>query len=150
MQWYGLVEHSHCNSEVRTEKVNVLETLKIMLCATLSQPHQPIRHEEVAVQRYGTLLVVVTLYYMVRVIIHIYGVSHMNLSEALPTTAIDTVPEFHAEALQATASVGLAQGPYVVARVRFEPRDPPVKGHRLYQLATMPTNVGFFHCAVLW
>src|SRR6218665_918866 len=40
-------------------------------------------------------------------------------SEALPTTnSTDTVSEFHAEAPQATASEGLAQGPYVA---RFEP-----------------------------
>ena len=31
------------------------------------------------------------------------------------------MPEFHAEAPQATASEGLAQGPYVVARVGFKP-----------------------------
>jgi len=34
---------------------------------------------------------------------------------------MDSVPEFHAEAPQATASKGLAQGPYVAARVGFEP-----------------------------
>ena len=33
----------------------------------------------------------------------------------------DTVSEFHAEASQATASGGLAQGSYVVARVGFKP-----------------------------
>ena len=45
----------------------------------------------------------------------------MNLSEALPTTSIDTVLEYrlHAEALQAAASEGLAEGPYVVARAEF-------------------------------
>ena len=32
-----------------------------------------------------------------------------------------TVPELTCEALQATASEGLAQGPYVAARVGFEP-----------------------------
>src|SRR6218665_1581169 len=45
---------------------------------------------------------------------------HYN-SEALPTTVIDTVSEFHAEAPQATVSEGLAQGPYVAARAGFEP-----------------------------
>ena len=45
----------------------------------------------------------------------------MSLSEALPTTEIDTVWSLHAEALQATASEGLAQGPYVVTRAGFEP-----------------------------
>src|SRR6218665_1633050 len=33
----------------------------------------------------------------------------------------NTVPEFHAEGPQATASEGLAQGPYVAARAGFEP-----------------------------
>ena len=33
----------------------------------------------------------------------------------------DTVPEFHAEAPQATASEGLRKGPYVAARAGFEP-----------------------------
>src|SRR6218665_3611747 len=33
----------------------------------------------------------------------------------------DTVSEFHSEAPQATASEGLAQGPYVAARAGFEP-----------------------------
>src|SRR6218665_1076701 len=42
-----------------------------------------------------------------------YSVSHgLSLSEALPTTAIDTVSEFTREALQAIAGKGLAQGPY--------------------------------------
>jgi len=34
---------------------------------------------------------------------------------------MDTVSEFHAEAPQAIASEGLAEGPYVVARAAFEP-----------------------------
>jgi len=33
----------------------------------------------------------------------------------------DTGSEFHTEALQKTASEGLAQGPYMAARARFEP-----------------------------
>ena len=45
----------------------------------------------------------------------------MNLSAALPITAIDTVSEFHAEALQATVSEGLAQGLFLAARAGFEP-----------------------------
>jgi len=40
----------------------------------------------------------------------------------------DTVPEFHAEAPQATASYGLAQGPYVAARAGFEPTTLQLKG----------------------
>ena len=34
---------------------------------------------------------------------------------------MDTVSEFHAEVPQAIASEGLAQGPYMAARVGFEP-----------------------------
>jgi len=34
---------------------------------------------------------------------------------------IPTVSEFHAEAPQEIASEGLAQGPYMAARARFEP-----------------------------
>ena len=36
--------------------------------------------------------------------------------------------EFHVEALQATASEGLAQGPYVAARTGFEPTTLQTKG----------------------
>ena len=47
----------------------------------------------------------------------------MSLSEALPTTAIDTdlidVWSLHVEALQATVSEGLAQGPYEAARAGY-------------------------------
>ena len=35
--------------------------------------------------------------------------------------SIDTVSEKHAEALQATVNEGLAQGPYVMPGVGFEP-----------------------------
>ena len=45
----------------------------------------------------------------------------MSLSEALPTTAITLCRNLHAEALQATVSEGLAQGPYVAARAVFKP-----------------------------
>src|SRR6218665_3185361 len=56
------------------------------------------------------------------VFIHFYSASRsLSLSEALPTTAIDTVPEFTREALEAIAGKGLAQGPYMAARARFEP-----------------------------
>ena len=34
---------------------------------------------------------------------------------------MDTVSEFHAKAPQATASKGLAQDPYMAARVGFKP-----------------------------
>ena len=45
----------------------------------------------------------------------------MSFSEALPSTAIDTVSEFTREVLQAAVSEGLTQGPYVAAREKFEP-----------------------------
>ena len=45
----------------------------------------------------------------------------------------DTVSEFHAEAPQAIASEGLAQGPYVATRAEVEPT---VESHRLNQCAT--------------
>ena len=41
---------------------------------------------------------------------------------------MDTVPEFHAEAPQATVSEGLAQGTYVVARAGVEPMTLRTKG----------------------
>src|SRR6218665_897933 len=47
----------------------------------------------------------------------------------------DTVPEFHAEAPQATVSEGLAQGPYVVASAGVEPMTSD-EWRRLYQCAT--------------
>ena len=56
------------------------------------------------------------------VFIHLYSASHsMSHSEALPITALILFRSLHAEALQATASEGLAQGPHVAARVGFEP-----------------------------
>src|SRR6218665_1672084 len=42
--------------------------------------------------------------------------------------SMDTVSEFHAKAQQATASEGLAQGPYVAARAGFEPMTLRMKG----------------------
>src|SRR6218665_1968269 len=41
---------------------------------------------------------------------------------------MDTVPEFHANAPQATVSEGLAQGPYVVARAGVKPMTLRTKG----------------------
>jgi len=40
----------------------------------------------------------------------------------------DTMPEFHAEAPQATVREGLAQGPYVAARAEVEPMTLRTKG----------------------
>src|SRR6218665_2866790 len=51
------------------------------------------------------------------VFIHFYCAYHsMSLSEALPTLC----RSLHAEALWATVSEGLAQGPYVADRAGFE------------------------------
>ena len=41
---------------------------------------------------------------------------------------MDTVPEFHTKAPQATVSEGLAQGPYVAARVGVKPMTLWTKG----------------------
>jgi len=41
---------------------------------------------------------------------------------------MDTVPEFHTEAPQATVSEELVQGPYVAARAGFEPTTLRLKG----------------------
>jgi len=45
------------------------------------------------------------------------------------------VPEFHAEAPQATVSEGLAQGPYVAARAGAEPMTLRTKGVDFLQMA---------------
>ena len=45
----------------------------------------------------------------------------MSLSEALPTTAIDTVSEFRRRSATSKLSEGLVQGPYVAARAGFKP-----------------------------
>jgi len=42
-------------------------------------------------------------------------------SEALPTTTLTLCRSEHAKALQAAMTKGLAKGPYVAARVGFEP-----------------------------
>ena len=47
---------------------------------------------------------------------------------------------WHARALQATVSEELAQGPYVAARVGFEPTTRWSKGIQLYQCATTPNS----------
>jgi len=48
----------------------------------------------------------------------------MSRSEALPTAALILSRNLHAEALQATVSEGLAQGPHVIRT-----REPPVERH---------------------
>ena len=48
-----------------------------------------------------------------------------------PDYSTDTVSGFHAEAPQATASEGLAQGPSVADRVGFEPETLRTQGNEL-------------------
>jgi len=50
-------------------------------------------------------------------------------SEVLTTTALLLCRNLHAEALQATVSEGLAQDPYMAARVGC---DPPDARHQIY------------------
>ena len=57
----------------------------------------------------------------------------MSLLEALLTTALTLCRSQHTKALQATVSEGLAQGPYMAAKVGFEP-------------ATLRTEGNFFFC----
>ena len=53
--------------------------------------------------------------------IYIAPLQVLFYSEALPTTIVILCRSLHAEALQTTVSEGLTQGPYVAARVGFEP-----------------------------
>jgi len=50
-----------------------------------------------------------------------------------------TVSDFHTEAPQATANEGLAQGPYVAARARFEPATLRTKGDESINEPQRPT-----------
>jgi len=50
------------------------------------------------------------------------------------------VPEFHAEMPQATASEGLAQGPFVVAKAEFEPTTLQTKGDEPTNEPPRPTT----------
>ena len=54
---------------------------------------------------------------------HFYSASSSQL-----LLSTDTAPEFHAEAPQAIANEGLAQGPYVAVRAGFEPTTLRTKG----------------------
>ena len=54
---------------------------------------------------------------------------------------MDTVSEFHAKAPQATASAGLAQVPYVAARVGFKPATLRTKGDESTNEPPRPTRV---------
>src|SRR6218665_2400971 len=53
----------------------------------------------------------------------------------------DTVPKFHAEAPQATASKGLVQGPYVGARAGFEPATFRTKGAESTNALPRPRSI---------
>ena len=53
---------------------------------------------------------------------------------------MDSVSEFHAKAPQATASEGVAQGPYVAARVGLEPATLWTKGVETTNEPPCPTN----------
>ena len=53
--------------------------------------------------------------------------------------------EFHAEASQATLSEGLAQGPYVAARVGFEPTTLRMKDDELTSEPPHPTLIYFIY-----
>src|SRR6218665_3012328 len=53
---------------------------------------------------------------------------------------MDTVPEFHAKAPQATASEGRAQGPYVAATAGFEPTTLRSKGMDFTSAPPRPTS----------
>ena len=54
---------------------------------------------------------------------------------------MDTVSKLHAEAPQATASEGLAQGPYVADRAGFEPATLWTKGDESTDESPRPTNI---------
>ena len=60
------------------------------------------------------------------------------LLRGAPDTAY-TVSEFHAKAPQATASEGLAQGPYVAARAGFELTTLRMKGDKSTNEPSCPT-----------
>src|SRR6218665_1532656 len=75
-----------------------------------------------------------------------YGYFHSASSSPLllrdvPGYSIETVSEFHTEALQATASEELAQGPYVAARREFEPATLQTQGTVLTNVPHRPTIV---------
>ena len=57
---------------------------------------------------------------------------------------MDTVSEFHAEVPQATASEGLAQGPYVAAREGFKPTILQTKGDESTNELPRPANLGIY------
>src|SRR6218665_2282091 len=75
------------------------------------------------------------------VFIHFYSAFHsMSLSEALPTTVVDTVSEFTRRSASGAVSEGLAQGPYLAARAGFEPTTLRSKGVVYTNAPPRPTN----------
>ena len=76
---------------------------------------------------------------------HFYSASSSPLPlERCSQHSTDTVPEFHAEALQATVSEGLAhnaQGPYVAARTGVEPMTLRTKGVDSTNAPPSPTRL---------
>src|SRR6218665_1188074 len=64
----------------------------------------------------------------------------MNYYSAALPTQHGTVSEFHVEAPQATASAGLAQGPYVAVRAGFESMIFRAKGVESTNEPSRPTN----------
>ena len=54
---------------------------------------------------------------------------------------MDTLPKFHAEVPQATASEGLAQGPYVAAREGFKPATLRTRGIKSANAPPRSTSV---------
>src|SRR6218665_3600515 len=76
------------------------------------------------------------------VFIHFYSASHgMSLSEAIPTTAIDTVSEFYTPKRYKQLQVkALPKVPKCRLERDSKPR-PPVERPRLYQCATMSNSV---------
>ena len=65
----------------------------------------------------------------------------MSLSEALPTTAIDTVSEFKRKALQATVNEGLAKGPYMAARASMSRSHPSTQPYYMSKLCLIVANI---------
>src|SRR6218665_2166485 len=71
--------------------------------------------------------------------------SGLYYSETLQTQHGKSVPEFHAEAPQATVSKGLAQDPYVAARAGVKPKTLRTKGVDSTKVPPHPT----LSCVVL-
>ena len=72
------------------------------------------------------------------------SIAHLQVhyySEALP---MDTVPEFYAEAPQATVSEGLGQGLYAAARAGVEPMTLRTKGVYSTKVPPTPRNLPLF------